>query len=242
MAVSTEGRRTPSLRGRRSGAEPDGPPGRTARRLQRPGWRDLRLVVGVLLVLISVAGGTRLVMSLDDTTPVYAAARDLLPGQPVTGEDLTVVQVRMGEQADRYVDGGQPVAVGTYLVRGIGAGELVPVTALGTARQALDKTVTIPVDPSALPGLSTGALVDVWVSPRDPDALGVAYLDPRLLLAGAVVDRVPQQSSGLGGGLGRASVSVVVPADRVGDVIGAVDQDARLTLVPAPRSPQGTDR
>ena len=70
--------------------------------------------------------------------------------------------------------------------------------------------------------------------------LGVTY-SIKVLWA-PVVDRVPQQSSGLGGGLGRASVSVVVPADRVGDVIGAVDQDARLTLVPAPRSPQGTDR
>lgn len=244
MAVSTEGRRArPSRGGRTTGSDgPEGGAGRTARRLQRPGWRDLRLVVGVLLVLVSVAGGTRLVMSLDDTTPVYAAARDLLPGQQVDADDLEVVQVRMGEQAARYVDGGQPVAAGTYLVRGVGAGELVPASALGTARQALDKTVTVPVDPSALAGLATGTLVDVWVSPRDPDALGVAYLDPQLLLAGAVVDRVPQQGSGLGAGLGRASVSVVVPADRVGDVIGAVDQDARLTLVPAPRAEQGTDR
>lgn len=218
------------------------PPGRTARRLQRPGWRDLRLVVGALLVLVSVAGGTRLVMSLDETTPVYAAARDLLPGQPVTAEDLTVVQVRMGEQTQQYVDGAEPVSDGTYLVRGVGVGELVPVSALGTARQALDKTVTVPVDPSTLAGLATGSLVDVWVSPRDGDALGVAYLEPRLLLEGAVVDRVPQQGTGLGSGLGRVSVSVVVPADRVGDVIGAVDQDARLTLVPGPRSAGGTDR
>lgn len=213
-----------------------GPAGRTARRLQRPGWRDLRLVVGMLLVLLSVAGGTRLAMSLDDTTPVYAAARDLLPGQVVADEDLTVVQVRMGEPLARYVDGSAPVAAGTYLVRGVGAGELVPAAAMGTARQALDKTVTVPVDPTAVAGLQAGALVDLWVSPRDPEAVGVAYLDPALLLAGAVVDSVPQQGGGLGAGLGRTAVSVVVPADRVGEVIAAVDQDARLTLVPAPRS------
>lgn len=240
MTVSTQGRRNRPLPG--AGVDAGATTGRTARRLQRPGWRDLRLVAGVLLVLLSVAGGTRLVMSLDETTPVYAAARDLLPGQPIAAGDLAVVQVRMGEQTERYVDGAEPVAPGTYLVRGVGAGELIPVAALGSAREALDKTVTVPVDPSALPGLTTGALVDVWVSPRDPDALGVSYLDPRLLLAGAVVDRVPQQGSGLGAGLGRASVSVVVPADRVGDVIAAVDQDARLTLVPAPRSQGGTDR
>lgn len=236
MAVSTSGRRV--AQGQATSAELDGGAARAARRLQRPGWRDLRLVVGVLLVLLSVAGGTRLVSSLDDTTPVYAATTDLLPGQVVSEDDLTVVQVRMGEPLARYLDGAQPVAAGTYLVRGVASGELVPASAVGTARQALDKTVTVPVDPSALSGLSTGALVDLWVSPRDPDALGTSYLDPRLLLAGAVVDQVPQQAGGLGAGLGRASVSVVVPADRVGDVIGAVDQDARLTLVPAPRSAQ----
>ncbi|WP_145968821.1 SAF domain-containing protein [Ornithinimicrobium sufpigmenti] len=238
--MSTQGRRARPLPA--AGGDPGAKGGRTARRLQRPGWRDLRLVVGVLLVLLSVAGGTRLVMSLDDTTPVYAAARDLLPGQPVAAADLAVVQVRLGEQVERYVDGTEPIAPGTYLVRGVATGELVPVASLGTAREALDKTVTVPVDPSALPGLSTGALVDVWVSPRDPDALGVSYLDPRLLLSGAVVDRVPEQGTGLGAGLGRASVSVVVPADRVGDVIAAVDQDARLTLVPAPRSQQDAGR
>lgn len=222
-----------------AGRDPGDPPTRTARRLHPPGWRDLRLLVGVLLVLLSVAGGTRLVMSLDDTTPVYAATRDLLPGQVVSTEDLEVVQVRLGEPLQRYLDGAQQVAPGTYLVRGVAAGELVPAAALGTARQALDKTVTVPVDPSVLPGLSTGALVDLWVSPRDPGAVGTAYLDPQLLLAGAVVDQVPQQAGGLGAGLGRASISVVVPADRVGEVIGAVDQDARITLVPAPRSVEG---
>lgn len=240
MAVSTEGPRARPVRG--PDAERGGRAGRAARRLQPPGWRDLRLVVGVLLVLLSVAGGTRLMLSLDETTPVYAATRDLLPGQPVAEDDLAVVQVRMGEQVSRYVDGAEPVTAGTFLLRAVAEGELVPAAALGTAREALDKTVTVPVDPSTVAGLSTGALVDLWVSPRDPDALGVSYLDPRLLLSGAVVDRVPQQGGGLGAGLGRASVSVVVPADRVGDVIAAVDQDARLTLVPAPRSEPRADR
>ena len=84
------------------------PPARPARRLQRPGWRDLRLVVGLLLVLLSVAGGLRLVASLDDTTPVYAAARDLLPGQQVGEGDLVAVPVRMGEPLGGYVDGSAP--------------------------------------------------------------------------------------------------------------------------------------
>lgn len=225
---------TPRAASARAGTTPE--PARPARRLERPGWKDLRLVVGLLLVLLSVAGGVRLVASLDDTTPVYAAARDLLPGQPVREGDLVPVHVRLGDTVGRYVDGGAPIGSGTHLVRAVSAGELVPSAALGTERQALDKTVSVPVDTVAARSLVQGAVVDVWVSRRDPDALGEAYLGPELLLAGAVLDRVPAESSGLGAGLGRTSVQVVVPADRVGHVIAAVDQDARVTLVPAPRA------
>lgn len=218
------------------------PSARPARRLQRPGWRDLRLVVGLLLVLLSVAGGLRLVSSLDDTTPVYAASRDLLPGQPVGPDDVVPVPVRMGEPLAGYVDGSVPLEPGTFLLRQVEAGELVPATALGTAREALDKTVGVPVDATAARTLATGTVVDVWVSRRDGQGAAEDYLDPQLLLAGAVVESVPPEGPGLGAGLGRTSVQVVVPADEVGGVIAAVDQDARITLVPAPRAAAGGGR
>ena len=209
---------------------------RRARRLEPPSWRDLRLVVGALLVLLSIAGGTRLVASLDDTTPVYAAAHDLLPGQPVREGDLVPVDVRLGDTAVRYVDGTSPLQQGTHLVRPVAAGELVPATALGTARQALDKTVSVPVDAVAARSLVQGSVVDVWVSTRDDEGVGESYRDPTLLLPAAVLDQVPAESGGLGSGLGRTAVQVVVPADRVGDLIAAVDQEARVTLVPSPRA------
>lgn len=221
----------------------DASPGaRGARRLRRPGWRDLRLVVGLLLVLVSVAGGVRLVASLDDTTPVYAAARDLLPGQEVDADDLVAVQVRLGDQAGRYVDGSAPLEPGTHLLRQVGEGELVPAAALGTARRALDRSVGVPVDAAAARALAAGTVVDVWVSHRDDEAVGESYLDPEMLLAGAVVESVPSQSGGLGSRLGRTAVQVVVPADEVGRVVAAVDQGARITLVPAPRAEGGSGR
>lgn len=212
------------------------PPAPTARRLQRPGWRDARLVVGVLLVLLSVLVGARLVASFDDTIPVYAAQRPLLPGQQVTPEDLVVVSVQLDEAVDDYVDGSQEIASGTYALRGVGEGELVPAAALGGAQQALDKTVTVPVDPAVAATLSPGTVVDMWVSRRDPEAAGERYLDPELLLERAVVARVPSAERGLGMGVGQAAVQVVVPATEVPAVIASVDQEARVTLVPAPGS------
>lgn len=209
---------------------------RTARRLQVPGWRDARLLVGVLLVLLSVAGGARLVTALDDTTPVYAATRTLLPGEQIAAEDLTAVPVRIGDPLEHYLDGTQAVQPGTYVLRQVAPGELVPSTSLGTSREVDAKTVTVPVDPTAAATLGVGEVVDVWVSRRDPDAAGASYLAPELLLERAVVAGVPTAGRALGVGVGRAAVQVVVPADAVGSVIASVDQEARVTLVPAPRS------
>lgn len=205
-----------------------------ARRLRRPGWRDTRLLVGLLLVLLSVAGGVRLASSMDETTPVYAATRDLLPGQEVGADDLVPVRVRMDAPMAHYVDANQQVAPGTVVLRQVTEGELVPAASLGTASQAHDKTVTVPVDPATAQTFTVGTVVDVWVSRRDPDEVGTAYLDPELLLAKAVVARTPSSSHALGMGVGRAAVQVVVPADQVGAVISSVDQEAKVTLVPSP--------
>ncbi|HLS40942.1 MAG TPA: flagellar biosynthesis protein FlgA [Ornithinicoccus sp.] len=205
-----------------------------ARRLQRPGWKDARLLVGLLLVALSVAGGARLVASLDETTPVYAAARHLVPGQEVRADDVVAVPVRLGDPAAHYVDATRPLQPGTHALRPVAPGELVPAAALGSAGRARDKAVTVPVDPAVAATLDVGTVVDVWVSHRDRDATGVAYEEPELLLEGAVVAAVPGDGRALGMGVGSSAVQVVVPADRVAAVIAGVDQEARVTLVPAP--------
>lgn len=213
-----------------------------ARRLQRPSWRDTRLVVGVLLVLLSVLGVARLVASFDQTTPVYAATRALVPGQELTDADVAPVAVRMDDILTGYVDGAQALQPGTYVLRPVGEGELVPAAAIGTARQSQDKTVTVPVDPAAASTLGVGTVVDLWVSRRDPEEAGVRYLDPELLLEQAVVAQVPSDPGALGMGVGRTAVQVVVPAGDVAAVISSVDQEARVTLVPAPRAEAGPGR
>ena len=75
----------------------------TAARLQRPRWRDARLVVGLLLVLVSVVLGSLVVESLDDRVPMYAARGALVPGQQLTEGDLVAVDVQLGSQRERYL-------------------------------------------------------------------------------------------------------------------------------------------
>ncbi|CAN5506353.1 hypothetical protein BH23ACT6_BH23ACT6_01980 [soil metagenome] len=155
-------------------------PSPPARRLQRPSWRDARLLVGVLLVLLSVLAGSWIVARADDTTPVYTAARPLLPGQEVSESDLVVTSVRLDDALTAYVDSSQGVPENSYALRAVQVGELVPADALGSAREAKDKTVAVPIDPTAASILEVGSVVDVWVSRRDPDEAGVRFFDPVL--------------------------------------------------------------
>src|SRR5690554_6840004 len=67
-------------------------PTATAARLRRPGWRDPRLVVGVLLVACSVALGIWVVQAGRTTVGVYATTRAVVPGEVLAARDLTVVQ------------------------------------------------------------------------------------------------------------------------------------------------------
>ena len=75
----------------------------TAARLQRPSWRDVRLVVGVVLVLLAVTLGAVVVAAADDTTPVYAVTAGQVPGQVVTQQDVRRVDVRLGADLGAYV-------------------------------------------------------------------------------------------------------------------------------------------
>ena len=76
-----------------------------ATRAQPPGWRDPRLWVGVAIVAVSVVAGARLLGAADDSVTVWAAARDVAPGDTVREDDLVSTSVRFEDTADldRYL-------------------------------------------------------------------------------------------------------------------------------------------
>ena len=79
-------------------------------RLVRPGWRDPRLVVGVLLVCGSVLLGARLLSASDDTTAVWATRGPVAAGARLDQGDLTVARVRFGTAEESGFPGLQAEA------------------------------------------------------------------------------------------------------------------------------------
>jgi hypothetical protein len=163
---------------------PTSPP---ARRL-RTDRHDVRLALGVVLVLVSVIAGSRLLGAAGDRVAVWSARTSLASGTTLRAEDLVVVQVAP-DGLSAYVD-ESTVVVGKSLTRDVAAGELLPRAALGQGPAPERRLVTVPVDPLHAPsGLARGERVDVYVSPKDGTSLsadGVSVL-PSLVLAGALV-------------------------------------------------------
>jgi len=211
----------------------------TASRLQKPSWRDSRLVVGVVLVLLSMTVGAKAIAAADDTVPMYAAAVTLVPGQPVTQGDVKRIDVQLGVDRHSYVAADHDIDRNTFALREVRPGELLPRSALGT-KDAIDlKPVSVPVDTGGAGQLAGGSVVDVWVNAKNPSTGAEKYGKPVKTLESAPVARAPEAS---GGGLSAASgltaVQIMVPEGSVQALIAAIDQGAKITLVPVPGSPK----
>ncbi|UUT35694.1 SAF domain-containing protein [Microbacterium elymi] len=104
-------------------------------------WTDARFFLGIVLIAASIGGVWAVVALSRQTTPVYAASHTIVPGQELTADDLTVVDVALGHTVDSYlVPGGALDAVAT---RTIEAGELVPRAASAPVSAATVTTVVV---------------------------------------------------------------------------------------------------
>lgn len=212
----------------------------TATRLQRPSWRDTRLIVGLLIVLASVALGARVVAAADDTVPLYAAATTLVAGRTLTTADLTVVRVHLGAGSAAYLRAQSALPAQATLLRTLGAGELVPRSALGAASALQVRPVTVPLDGEPPAGLRVGARVDVWSSARDPAAGATHYASPVRLAQAAEVSALSGRDSGLSVAQ-RGSVQILLGESDLPVVLDALANGARLVLVPVPGSAPSGD-
>lgn len=177
----------------------------TANRLVRPRWLNPRLLVGVLLVLVSVAVGARLLAAADRTVPVLVAAEDLVPGQPLTSDLVEPSGALLESGLDRYVT---DVGTGYLVVRPVERGELLPRSAIKPAGEAEDvRQVTVAVPASESPaGLRPGDAVDVWLVPEGEDDRA------SLLLPAARVTAATSGGGGLGAPTGQHRVTLAVTA------------------------------
>ena len=205
-----------------------------AARIQRPSWRDSRLLVGILLVLASIALGSYLVARADDSVPMYAAAGPMTPGQSLTESAVVRVDVRLSDGVAGYLSADEPLPADRVLLREVRAGELVPLSAVGTADEAALSQVTIAVDATSAAALTAGTVVDVFVNLPVAGSVRDEFAGPERLLERVTVAAVDTSGRGLGSAGAGTAVRIMVPVEQVPDLIAAVDLQAKVTVVPVP--------
>lgn len=190
------------------------------RRSRTPRWLDLRLVLGILLVLGSVLLGARIVSAADATVPVWAAAGDLAAGTVLTADDLVPVHVRLGDAAPAYLSTSTHPA-GRALASTVHRGELVPRAALDRPSSLVQ--MALPVQAGYVPpSLGRGQLVDVYAVGTS-QAGAAAGDDVTPVVAGATVQAVSGRAQGvLSSPTTAVQVVIAVAADRAPAVLAAI--------------------
>lgn len=214
-----------------------------AQRLRRPSWRDSRLLVGLLIVLLATALGGWVVSQAGDTKPVYAANRTLVPGQELTAADLRRVDARLGDGAATYLSASTDLAPGTYVLRPVETGELIPSAAVGAVKDVKSQVIAVLVDTTSSSMLRVGSLVDVYVNKPTGATVGgkATFAGPERVLERAAVANLPDTKGVLGGVVSQRPIHIVVPSSDVASLVADVDLGARITLVPSPGSPLQQD-
>lgn len=188
---------------------------------------DPRLILGLLLVAASVVGVVSLVAAADRTVPVLAAREALVPGDRLEAADLLTVEVRLDQSGSRYIP-ADALPAGAVVTRPIGTGELVPLSAVGSAEGLRSSSVVLDVAGALPAGVLPGAPVDVWAAQQ---VEGGRFDVPGVIASKATVVRLVRSESVVAGGATTA-VEVLVPTSRLARVLGALANDDAISLVP----------
>lgn len=208
--------------------------GAAAQRLRRPSWRDPRLGVGVALVAGSVALGSWAVSQAAQTVEVYVAVDALAPGDRLTEAQLRAQPVPPDGLEGAYLAADAAVPDDAVVTRVVGAGELVPAGAVGSAADIDMRPVVVSMPGTPPGGVHKGAVVDLWLTA--PALLGAQddteRPEPSLLSASLVVADVLEADSMFAGG--GSAVQVLVPQGDLPAVLAALSGDGQIVVVPVP--------
>ncbi|MDO9485041.1 MAG: hypothetical protein Q7K25_03160 [Actinomycetota bacterium] len=193
-------------------------------------WTDMRLWLGLVLILGSMFAGAYLLSAGEQTITVWRAAANLAVGDAPVVEPISV---RLDDSALAYIPASSP-PLGRMRVP-VAVGALLPAAAVGAGEPATGRLITVAVDSLHAPvGLDAGDVVDVWVTAGDANESST----PALILAQAHVQAVDRDNLGVGGEI---PVVLAIDRERVAPIIAASSGKISLVEVPFAAQSSGAD-
>lgn len=190
-------------------------------------WGDIRFLIGLALVALSIGGVWAVLSSSGTTTPVLQAGRTVVAGEPLVSGDFRTVEVNLGTLSGEYL-APEDLRPGLTAARTLADGELVPRSAAEPA-DARRSTIVVIESSTGIPSdVTTGSVVELWHAPAAMD--GAPAQPPRILVAEAIVATVTT-TEGMLAGDGTA-VEVVIDRVDVAEVLAAITGGSVLSVVP----------
>jgi hypothetical protein len=211
-------------------------PARTVRR-RAP---ELRLVLGVLLVIGSVAGVLGIVAAADRRVTVYAARSTLMPGERIDVGDLVERTVALDGADSLYVGRDGIPRGGLVITQVVAEGQLLPTSSVGSSVRVRSTSIVLQLATRVSGAVVPGASVDLWSVPKAGKGVSVSETDeadppltPAVLVAGATVVKVLDASGSFAVDSRGSQVEVLVPRNLVARVLQAVADGDALAALPA---------
>lgn len=190
---------------------------------------DARLLVGLALVSVSIAAVVGIVTAADEGEDVLAAPRLLTPGQVLTIDDLEIRRVALGIEGHGYLTAADVPHDGVVVSRTVGAGELVPLAAVGDVRGPSATTIVVTLSTELGATVRPGDSLDLWSAP----ALDAGRFGAPTVIASRtqLVRTVTAEGIVTGSEAGR--VELLVPRRDVARILHALANGDALSAIPA---------
>jgi len=197
---------------------------------------DVRLLIGLALVVVALIGGLSLWNEMQVTQPIVVAARPIPAGHVVTDQDLGIAEARLEGSLGGLAVGANDRAslIGQTAQAAIPEGAMIvrPTLGHGPVIGASEVAITVPVDANAIySGLRRGDAVAVLATSEQgrPQSLTTVLLDRAVVFdIAAEASRVALGGTAEEGGR-ITNVTILVPREQAESVTHAL-VNGRLTL------------
>jgi hypothetical protein len=154
-----------------------------------------------------------------------------VPGSEVTTEELVAVEVKLPASAPAYIPAESAVQAGTTVRGVVGAGELVPLSALVAQADLPGRVVSVDVSTALPAAVARGSGVDIWAT----DARSAEAGPPTAILTEVDVLSVDRGNRDFTAP-GAARIEVYVPDGRIAEVVRAQALGHHISVVEVPRA------
>lgn len=189
------------------------------------------MITGALLILVSMLATYALISNAKHEDEYYVATRALVPGQPVTENDVRPVAAHLGTQGERYLITTEDLAGGFTTTSVVREGQFIALDDLTPVAEIQRRTIGLPVDRSATHGITRGDFIEVWHLPSTRiSGFSEVSAEPQLIATNVIVSDITDNGGGLLS-VSSTTVYVDVNAEDIVALLTALGADGDFALL-----------